>query len=95
MQLLKGQKTDVTKGRNLSGLILSFGWSAGNEEMGIDAAGFLLSEQGKCEHDEDFIFYGNPVSQDGSVNHAAAGNGDKESIAVALSRLPQRLPGSR
>lgn len=91
MQLMKGQKTDVTKGRNLSGLILSFGWSTGNAEMGIDAAGFLLSEQGKCERDEDFIFYGNPVSQDGSVNHAAAGKGDKESITVALSRLPQKV----
>ncbi len=91
MQLLKGQKADVTKGRNLSGLILSFGWSAGNTEMGIDAAGFLLSEQGKCERDEDFIFYGNPVSQDGSVNYAAAGNGDKENITVALSRLPQKV----
>ncbi len=91
MQLLKGQKTDVTKGRDLNELILSFGWTARNAEMGIDAAAFLLSEQGKCERDEDFIFYGNPVSQDGSVNHAAAGNGDKESITVMLPRLSQKV----
>lgn len=87
MQLLKGQKADVTKGRSLNELILSFGWSAGNAQMGIDAAAFLLSEQGRCERDEDFIFYGNPVSQDGAVTHAAAGNGDKESITVSMSRL--------
>ncbi|MDF9843497.1 MULTISPECIES: TerD family protein [unclassified Paenibacillus] len=91
MQLLKGQKTDVTKGRNLNELILSFGWTVRNAEMGIDAAAFLLSEQGKCERDEDFIFYGNPVSQDGAVIHAATGNGDKESITVSLPRLSQKV----
>lgn len=90
MQLLKGQKVDVTKGININEITLSFGWSARNGEMGIDAAAFLLSERGRCERDEDFIFYGNPVSQDGTVTHTVLSNGDKESITISLPRLPQQ-----
>lgn len=90
LQLLKGQKVDVTKGRSVTEITLSFGWSAGNEEMGIDAAAFLLSERGRCERDEDFIFYGNPVSQDGTVTHTVLKEGDKESLSISLSRLPQQ-----
>lgn len=91
MQLLKGQKVDITKETNISAITFSFGWSAVNAEMGIDAAAFLLSERGVCERDEDFIFYGNPVSQDGAVAHASAIQGDKESITVYLSRLPLQV----
>ncbi|MNC11883.1 General stress protein 16U [compost metagenome] len=90
MQLLKGQKVDVTKGKNLNEITLSFGWSARNAEIGIDAAAFLLSERGRCERDEDFIFYGNPVSQDDTVTHTVLSNGDKESITISLPRLPQQ-----
>lgn len=91
LQLLKGQKVDVTKGKNVYELTLSFGWSTANQEMGIDAAAFLLSERGRCERDEDFIFYGNPVSQDGAVTHTVLKQGDKESLSVSLSRLPQQV----
>lgn len=91
LQLLKGQKVDVTKGKNVNEITLSFGWSTANQEMGIDAAAFLLSERGRCERDEDFIFYGNPVSQDGAVTHTVLNQGDKESLSVSLSRLPQQV----
>lgn len=51
----------------------------------------MLSERGRCERDEDFIFYGNPVSQDGAVTHTVLNQGDKESLSVSLSRLPQQV----
>ncbi len=88
MLLLRGQKADVTKGRELTSISLQFGWSVGHSSMSIDAAAFLLSDQNRCEKDEDFIFYGNPVARDGSVSHAAAPHpADKESVTIALNRL--------
>lgn len=91
MQLLKGQKADVTKGRNLSLLSLRFGWTIGVSPMSLDAAAFLLSGDGKCERDEHFIFYGNPEARDGSVAHSATGTGEQEVIQVSLSRMPESI----
>jgi len=88
MQLVKGQKTDITKGRRLANLSLSLGWSATNSTIGIDAAAFLLSAQNVCERDENFIFYGNPLSLNGAVAHSAAAAGDKEKITISLSGVP-------
>lgn len=91
MQLIKGQKVDITKGRSVSKLILKFGWNTANASMGIDAAAFLLSDRNRCERDENFIFYGNPVSMDGAVQHSVIQERDKEAIAIMLSELPQEI----
>lgn len=88
MLLLKGQKTDVTKGRNVVELALHFGWTTANAAMSIDAAAFLLSDRGRCERDEDFIFYGNPLTRDGALMHAESSDkGDKEAIKIVLNRV--------
>ncbi|BBH21419.1 hypothetical protein Back11_27640 [Paenibacillus baekrokdamisoli] len=89
MHLLKGQKVEVTKGRNLAKLSLYFGWTARTAAMSIDAAGFILSDQNRCERDEDFIFYGNPYDRNGAVSHSLLESGDKEVIQISLSRLPE------
>ncbi|SFF41078.1 Stress response protein SCP2 [Paenibacillus algorifonticola] len=97
MQLLKGQKADVTKGRSLGKLAVRFGWKAGKSELGIDAAAFLLSERGRCERDEDFIFYGNPLAANGAAEHKSSGQqlgteaGDQEVIELVLGRLPEQI----
>lgn len=97
MQILKGQKADVTKGRSLGKLAVQFGWKAGKSELGIDAAAFLLSERGRCERDEDFIFYGNPLAANGAAEHKSSGQqlgmeaGDQEVIELALGRLPEQI----
>jgi stress response protein SCP2 len=91
MQLLKGQKVDVTKGRQLSAISLQFGWHTNHASIHVDAAAFLLSEQGKCEQDEDFIFYGNPEARSGAVIHTAAGQGNNEAITITLARVPERI----
>lgn len=59
--------------------------------IGIDSAAFLLSEQNRCERDENFIFYGNPLSIDEAVTHSVLQLGDKEAIAITLSRLPKDI----
>jgi len=89
MLLAKGQKAEVTKQRQLATIGLYFGWSAGQASMSIDVAAFLLSGRNRCERDEDFIFYGNPVSVNGAVSHAGAAAGDKEAVMVALARLSE------
>lgn len=88
MLLQKGQKVDVTKGRNLSKIAFQFGWSTGNDAMSIDAACFVLSEGNRCEREEDFIFYGNPAAQSGGLAHVQLHGADKEAIKIALSKLP-------
>lgn len=88
MRLIKGQKVDLTKGRSVNKLVLKFGWTTADASIGIDTAAFLLSDRNRCERDENFIFYGNPVSIDEAVSHSVLQQGDKEAIAITLSRLP-------
>lgn len=90
MNLSKGQKIDITKRKSLSRLHLQFGWSSSVSGMSIDAACFLLSASGRCERDEDFIFYGNAVSQGGAVNHRVLNGPDQEVIDLELARIPER-----
>lgn len=91
MLLLKGQKIDITKGTSLSNLSLQFGWSSSVAAMNIDAACFMLSDNNRCERDEDFIFYGNSSAQSGAVNHKQLDSIDKEAISISLSKLPNSV----
>lgn len=87
MNLLKGQKVDVAKGRSLQEAVIRIGWKTDNAQMEIDRAAFLLSEAGRCEQDQNLIFYGNPASSNGAVNFSKLGQGDQEQISINLSRL--------
>jgi len=91
VRLIKGQKVDITKGRNVNKLLLKFGWMTADTRIGIDSAAFLLSEQNRCERDENFIFYGNPLSIDEAVTHSVLQQGDKEAIAITFSQLPKDI----
>lgn len=86
MQLSKGQKAELTKGRDVSDITVQLGWNTRHSGIGVDAAAFLLSDQNRCERDEDFIFYGNPVSRDGAIAHAAEENG--ASLSISLAKIP-------
>lgn len=87
MQLLKGQKVDITKGKGVRDLIIRLRWNTEHAGISVDAAAFLLSGQNRCERDEDFIFYGNPVSRDGMVSHTTEGE-NEESLLISLSGIP-------
>jgi stress response protein SCP2 len=87
MQLLKGQKVEITKGRNITNLNLQFGWTTNKTDINIDAAAFILSDQARCERDEDFIFYGNPLANSGAVSHALLNATAQEQINISLSKV--------
>lgn len=87
MLLTKGQKIDVTKGKDLSNLKLQFGWST-DSRVSIDASCFVLSNKNRCEKDEDFIFYGNSNALGGAITHIQVNGVDKETIKICLSKLP-------
>lgn len=88
MQLSKGQKVELTKGREAHEISIQLRWNTQHSGVGVDAAAFLLSDQNRCERDEDFIFYGNPVSREGGVAHSAEGENGAD-LSISLSRIPQ------
>lgn len=97
ISLQKGGNISLTKeSPALTELLLGLGWdvrATDGSEFDLDASAFLLAENGKVRKGEDFIFYNNTRSSDGSVEHTGdnrtgAGDGDDESIKVHLSQVP-------
>lgn len=99
INLQKGQKIDLTKGNaGLSKLMVGLGWDtnrySGGESFDLDAAAFLLGENGKVFQDADFVFYNNLRHDSGAVEHlgdnlTGEGDGDDEQLKVDLSKIPQ------
>lgn len=56
MLVQRGQKADVTKGKQIDRLTVRLGFRSASPDMEIDGAAFLLGENGTCGQDEDFIF---------------------------------------
>lgn len=98
VNLQKGQKIDLTKGSSgLCNLIIGLGWDtnkySGGEAFDLDAAAFLLGENGKVVNDTDFIFYNNLRHGSGAVEHqgdnlTGDGDGDDEQVKVDLAKVP-------
>lgn len=101
INLQKGQKVDLTKGNpRLSKLIVGLGWDTnkydGGADFDLDAAAFLLGDNGKVPSDSDFIFYSNLQHSSGAVVHTGdnltgEGDGDDEVIKVDLSKVPANI----
>lgn len=98
----------LTKGGNVSlskvdpGLkqaLVGLGWDARSTDgagFDLDASVFLLKADRKVRNDNDFIFYNNLRSVDGSVTHTGdnrdgVGEGDDEAIEVNLERIPPEI----
>ena len=98
VNLTKGQKVDLTKGKpGLKKLIIGLGWDTNKYDGGSDfdlaAAAFLLGADGRVACDSDFVFYGNLSHPSGGVTHlgdnlTGEGEGDDEQIMVDLSAVP-------
>lgn len=95
VNLSKGQRVSLDKGTTMA--LVGLGWDVnrydGGNDFDLDAAAFMLGEDGKVRKDEDFIFYGNLESADGSVRHTGdnltgAGDGDDEVIILNLNKVP-------
>lgn len=95
VNLSKGQRVSLDK--NMSMALVGLGWDTnkydGGADFDLDASAFLLGANGKVKKDEDFIFYGNLKSQDGSVRHTGdnltgEGDGDDEVLMIDFTKVP-------
>lgn len=90
MNILRGQKVDITKNTAIQSIVAELEWTASNAALEIDGAAFLLDANGRCEKDENFIFYGQPESSNRSVIHTAPAPG-KNAIQLSLAAMPQDI----
>lgn len=98
INLVKGQKVDLTKGNpGLRNLLVGLGWDTnkytGEADFDLDASVFMLGANGKVRSNLDFIYYGNLKHRSGSVEHigdnlTGGGGGDDEQIKVNLPSVP-------
>ncbi|MRV73101.1 chemical-damaging agent resistance protein C [Duganella sp. FT92W] len=100
ISLQKGGNVNLSKeAPGLSKLVVGLGWDVRNTDgaaFDIDSSAFLLKADGKVRGDNDFIFYNNLKSSDGSVTHSGdnrtgAGEGDDETVTVELSKVPAEI----
>lgn len=97
INLTKGQKVDLTKGKpSLKKIMVGLGWDVNDFDSGadfdLDASAFILGANGKCRTERDFVFYGNLEHPSGAVKHmgdnlTGEGEGDDEQILVDLSKV--------
>lgn len=97
INLTKGQKVDLTKGKpSLKKIMVGLGWDVNDFDSGadfdLDASAFILGANGKCRTERDFVFYGNLEHPSGAVKHmgdnlTGEGEGDDEQILVDLNKV--------
>jgi tellurium resistance protein TerD len=95
--LSKGGNVSLSKeAPGLTAIQVGLGWdvrSTDGADYDLDASAFLVNQAGKVRSDNDFIFYNNLKSADGSVEHTGdnrtgAGEGDDEVIKINLATVP-------
>ena len=101
VSLQKGQKVSLTKGNpGLKKVVVGLGWDVYAFDTGgafdLDAAAFMLADNGRTTGSQDFVFYGNLTHPSGSVQHigdnlTGEGDGDDEQIRVDLSLVPANI----
>ena len=101
INLSKGQKIDLTKTNpGLTQVMIGLGWDInkydGGHDFDLDAAAFLLDQNGKANSEDDFIFYNHKADAANSVVHAGdnltgIGEGDDEVLTVDLSKVPANV----
>lgn len=101
ISLKKGQKVSLTKDNpGLTKVVVGLGWDINRFDTGgafdLDAAAFLLADNGKATSSDDFVFYGNLKHKSGSVEHigdnrTGDGDGDDEKIIIDLTLVPANI----
>lgn len=98
INLSKGQRVSLDKSMNMA--MVGLGWDVntydGGADFDLDAAAFLVGDNGKVISEADFIFYNNLESTTGAVKHTGdnltgAGDGDDEVILVNFSKVPAEV----
>ncbi len=97
ISLQKGGNVNLSKeAPGMKKMLVGLGWdvrATDGAEFDLDASAFLLGSSGKVRGDADFIFYNQPKSTDGSIQHGGdnrtgEGEGDDESIMIELDKVP-------
>ena len=100
LSLQKGGNISLSKqDANLQRILVGLGWdprSTDGQAFDLDASAFLLTASGRVRGDQDFIFYNQLRSADGSVEHTGdnrtgVGDGDDESVRVDLTKVPAEI----
>jgi tellurium resistance protein TerD len=94
INLSKGQKVSLDKSMNMA--LVGLGWDTNTydgQDFDLDAAAFLLDQNGKVRSDADFVYYNNLEHVSASVKHTGdnltgAGDGDDEVIFVNFPAIP-------
>ncbi|MET8681186.1 TerD family protein [Streptomyces sp. NPDC004647] len=97
VSLSKGGNVSLTKAApNLTAVIVGLGWDARTttgSDFDLDASALLTNDEGKVANDQNFVFFNNLKSPEGSVEHTGdnltgEGEGDDEVIKVNLAGVP-------
>ncbi|OTG92785.1 TerD family protein [Acinetobacter sp. ANC 3832] len=97
ISLNKGGNLSLSKtDPSLTHVLIGLGWDAratDGVDFDLDASAFLLGSNDKVRSEQDFIFYNQTRSPEGSVEHTGdnrtgAGDGDDESVKIDLSKVP-------
>jgi tellurium resistance protein TerD len=97
VSLSKGGNVSLDKAApGMTKILIGLGWDAratDGTDFDLDASGFMLNDTDKVLSDSHFVFYNNPKSPCGSVEHlgdnrTGEGDGDDESIKVDLTKVP-------
>ncbi|MCI8574258.1 MAG: TerD family protein [Oscillibacter sp.] len=95
VNLAKGQRVSLDKTMTMA--LVGLGWDVnqydGGADFDLDACAFVLGANGKVRCDEDFIFYNNLESKDGSIRHTGdnltgEGDGDDEVLIIDFTKVP-------
>jgi stress response protein SCP2 len=94
MNLIKGQKADVTKnnqGLNIQKISTCLGWSASNS-LDVDASVFMVGANGKIVSEADFVFYGQTTSSCKSVQlRIPQKQSGQKQFDIILKDVPQNV----
>ena len=97
ISLAKGGNVSLSKEEpGLTQILIGLGWdtrSSDGTDFDLDASAFLLAATGKVRGDNDFVFYNNLRTADGSVEHTGdnrtgEGDGDDEALTIDLAKVP-------
>lgn len=76
---------------NLQKIRVGLGWDAPAGEFDVDASAFLLATGDKVRSDADFIFYNQPRSSCGAVEHRGGDAHDRQVLAIDLAKVPEAV----
>ena len=98
--LSKGGNVSLSKeAPGLTAVTVGLGWdvrTTSGADYDLDASAILVGANGKVLSDDNFVFFNNLRSPDGSVVHlgdnlTGGGDGDDEQITVQLSSVPANV----